>query len=482
MAEAAEAPRPRPNIGAAIAAAEARQRRSLLRNHGGGHAAVTNLELFFDLVFVFAITQLSHTLLASLTPTGIGEVLVLFAAVWWAWMWTTWATNWIDPDRAEVRLLLGILMLCSLAMAAAIPSAFDGAGLLFAGSYVAIQVGRCVFTAWAMERDERGAGLNMIRATCWFSASAPLWIAGALVSDDSWQLGLWLTALGVEYLAPMLFLYVPGLGRSHLGEWMISGSHMAERCGLFVIIALGEGLVITGATYAGAKPQPWLDHALVTAFVGSFVMWWLYFDMGAQRGARHIQTHKLPGLVARQAFTYWHIPIVAGIVVLAVADEMVLAHPGEALHLDMLGVVVLGMALFIGGLAGFKRISSGNPWFPASHVYGAALLVPLALWGWLAHPGSLAFYAAAILILALIAVWEWGSFHGGWMERMERRNWWLARVLRRRIERLRARRLARGEQRGSGGLGRRGGARPRGIRRRGCCRPSQSTPRADARG
>ena len=148
----------RPGIGAAIAAAEAKQRRSLLRNHGGGHAPVTNLELFFDLVFVFAITQLSHYMLGGLTLIGVAETFVLFAAVWWAWMWTTWATNWIDPDRAEVRLLLGVLMLLSLSMSAAIPFAFGPGAMLFAGSYVAIQVGRSIFTAWAMEREGRGQG------------------------------------------------------------------------------------------------------------------------------------------------------------------------------------------------------------------------------------------------------------------------------------------------------------------------------------
>jgi low temperature requirement protein LtrA len=218
---------------------------------------------------------------------------------------------------------------------------------------------------------------------------------------------------------------------------------MAERCSLFIIIALGEGLVITGATYSAAAQQPWLDQALVVCFVGSFLMWWLYFDMGARRGARHIQNHNVPGLVGRQAFTYWHIPIVAGIVVLAVADEMVLAHPAEPLHGDMMAVMLGGTALFIGGLAGFKRISSGNPWFPARHANGIYALVPLALWGCLAHPEGLVFFGAIVALFMAIAIWEWGSFHGGWIERMERRNWWLGRVMRREMDRRRDRRLAR---------------------------------------
>ncbi len=443
MAGPTEPGRPHGGIGAALAAAEARQRRSLLRNHGGGHAPVTNLELFFDLVFVFAITQLSHYLIAELTPLGALRTAVLFGAVWWAWMWTTWATNWIDPDKVEVRLLLGVLMLLSLAMAAAISQGFGAGALLFAAAYVTLQVGRCLFVAWAMEREDPGRGRNMIRAAAWFLTAAPFWLGGALIGDPAWQLGLWLAALAIEYTAPMVFLRYPGLGRSSPADWIISGAHMAERCSLFIIIALGEGLVITGATYSAAQSQSWLDAALVMAFVSSFAMWWLYFDMGAKRGARHIESHSLPGLVGRQAFTYWHIPIVAGIIVLAVADELVLAHPHEPLHLDLLAIVIGGTVLFLGGLAGFKRISSGNPWFPASHAYGLYALVPLALWGWLAHPPSLIFFAALVGIFAVIAVWEWGSFNGGWLERMERRNWWLGRAMRRELERRRDKRLAR---------------------------------------
>lgn len=440
---AAQPDRPRPGIGAALAAAEARQRRSLLRNHGGGHAAVTNLELFFDLVFVFAITQLSHYLMGEPTLIGALRTAVLFGAVWWAWMWTTWATNWIDPDKGEVRLLIGTLMLLSLAMSAAIPTGFGSGALLFAASYCTLQISRCLFTAWAMEREGAGNGRNMIRAFVWFLCALPLWLGGALTGNQALQLVLWLAALGIEYTAPLVFLYVPGLGRSGAADWVISGTHMAERCSLFIIIALGEGLVIIGAAYSAAAAQPWLDAALWTAFVGSFVMWWLYFDMGAWRGARHIESHAVPGLVGRQAFTYWHIPIVAGIIVLAVADELVLVHPREQLHAELLAIVVSGSLLFIGGLAGFKRISSGNPWFPASHVYGLFAMIPITLWGWLGHPPGLVFYAVVIAVFVLIAVWEWGSFHGGWLERMERRNMWFGRYLRQRLDARRARRLAR---------------------------------------
>ena len=430
-------------IGAAIAAAEAKARRSLLRNHGGGHAAVSNLELFFDLIFVFAVTQLSHFLLADLTLLGGIKTALLFLAVWWAWMFTTWVTNWIDPDRAPNRLMLGAVMLGSLIMSAAVPAAFGASGMAFAASYIAIQIGRSLYVSRVMEREGDGEGRNLLRVTVWFAATAPLWIAGALQANPLIRSALWLLALGIEYAGPFAFFRVPRLGRSRPQDWVISGSHMAERCGLFIIIALGEGLVITGATYAAAKSQPGLDLSLLNAFVGSFAMWWLYFDMGARRGARHIEQHAVPGLVARQAFTYWHIPIVAGIIVLAVADEMVMNHPYEAVHGEFVAVVFGGTALFIAGLAGFKRISSGNPWYPASHVYGLGLAVLLAVWGFFLHPPGLILFTATTLLFILIAVWEWGSFHGGWVEAMEKRGWWLGKYLRKRTDIRRAARLAR---------------------------------------
>lgn len=444
MNSLATTPEPRPvgGIGAAIAAAEARQRRSMLRNHGGGHAKVTEVELFFDLVYVFAVTQLSHFLLGSLTPLGALQTAILFAAVWWAWMYTTWVTNWVDPDRAANRLMIGAVMLLSLVMSAAIPTAFGSGGLIFAVAYVGIQLGRSLYVSWTMERERPSAGRNLLRVSIWFCATAPLWIGGGLSEQTGVRIGLWLLALVIDYSGPLVFFRVPGLGRSQLSDWIISGSHMAERCGLFIIIALGEGLILIGSTFAVAEPQPGLNWALVNAFTGSFAMWWLYFDMGARRGAHHIENHALPGLVARQAFTYWHIPIVAGIIVLAVADELVMAHPLEPAHIEFVAVVITGAMLFIGGLAGFKRISSGNPWFPASHLYGLAALLPLAIWGWLGHPPSLLYLSTLVVLFAAIALWEWVSFHGGWMERMEARGWWLGFYLRRRLERRRALRLA----------------------------------------
>jgi low temperature requirement protein LtrA len=395
-----------------------------------GHAPVGYIELFFDLVYVFAITQLSHHLLEHRDWIGAAQTLILFLAVWWAWIYTTWATNWIDPDHGANRLMLGAAMIASLIMSSTIPYAFGKNGLPFALAYCALQIGRTAYLSRALGEWRRGGSSNMTRATIWFAAAAPLWIAGGLLSEPSTRMLCWAAAIAIEYLGPVCFFFVPGLGKSTAEDWAIAGGHMAERCALFIIIALGEGVLITGATFGKLPMDGVTIAAFLTAFVGSFAMWWVYFDIGAKRGAEHIEHHENPGLVGRNAFTYWHVPIVAGIILIAAADELTLAHPLEPVHGDYLLVATGGMVLFLLGTMTFKRISNAHRWFPLSHLAGLWLVAALALWGWLAHPPTLFFYMGATATFAIVALWEWGSFHGGWLERMERRRWWLARPLR----------------------------------------------------
>jgi low temperature requirement protein LtrA len=406
--------------------------RPLLRDHRhGGHAPVGYMELFFDLVYVFAITQLSHNLLEHLSWIGALQTAILFFAVWWAWIYTTWATNWVDPDKAANRVMLGCVMIGSLVMSSTIPHAFENSGLAFAITYVAVQIGRTLYLARALGEWQGEPSWNMTRAAIWFAAGAVFWIVGGLWEDAGQRMVFWAAALAIEYLGPIFYFRVPGLGRSHSEDWAIAGGHMAERCALFIIIALGEGLLITGATFGKLDVSAASIAAFITAFVGSFAMWWVYFDVGAKRGAEHIEHHANPGLVGRNVFTYWHIPIVAGIVMIAVADEMTLTHPLALVHFDFLLVTTGGMALFLLGTGMFKRTSNKNNWFPLSHRIGLSLVAVLALWGWLGHPQTMPFYAGSTMTFAVVALWEWVSFHGGWLERIERRHPMFARLLRR---------------------------------------------------
>lgn len=382
--------------------------------------SVSPLELFFDLVFVFAITQLSHYLLAHHTLAGALQTLVMFLAVWWAWIYTAWATNWLDPGRAPVRLALLLVMLLSMVMSSSIPGAFGDHGLAFALAYAGIQVGRTAYTAWAREGFPRGPSTNMARATLYFIASAFLWIAGGLDGDPARRLLWWAAALAVEYAGPFTFFWVPGIGRSTLQEWQISGAHMAERCGLFIIIALGEGIIVTGATFADLTPTLPTTLAFLSAFTGSVAMWWIYFDVGARRGHERIEHDDRPGLIGRQAYTYGHIPIVAGIVVLAVADEQVLVHPTGHLEPYYITAVIGGALLFIGGTMVFKRMTGGQNFWPLSHCAGLVLFALLGLWAVIGHLQPLALHLGSTICFLIIAVWEWGSFHGGWVERWAR--------------------------------------------------------------
>ena len=376
-------------------------RSSLLRARGHGHARVGFMELFFDLVFVFAVTQLSHTLLAHFTPLGAVESLMLLLATWWAWVYTTWATNWLDPERMPVRVLLMVLMGVGLFIAMAIPEAFGSRGLVFAGAYVAMQLGRTLFTTWALRGHSPANYRSFLRITLWFVLSSVFWIAGGVATEEQ-RLVLWIFALTIDYIAPSLAYYVPGLGRSATTDWDVEGGHIAERCGLFVIIALGESILITGATFAELAWTTSTVAAFISAFVATIAMWWLYFNIGAERGSHLISGAEDPGWWARIAYTYMHLPIIAGIIVTAASDELVLAHPDGHTSWGSAAAIIGGAALYLLGNGFFKRLT--GRWFPLSHLAGLGACAVLAAGVPYLQPVMLSI--ATTLLLIVVAVWE----------------------------------------------------------------------------
>lgn len=398
--------------------------RGLLRAHGGGHAAVSNIELFFDLVYVFAITQISQFVRAHLGLVGLGEAGLLFLAMWWAWIYTAWTTNWANPDTVPVRLMLIMAMLASLIMAAVLPRAFDGDrhALIFALTYCLLQLGRSLFMVWAMAGDSPSGSRNMLRIAAWFAFTAPLWLTGALVTSREAQVALWSLALAIEYSGPFAFFRTPGLGRSTGADWDISGGHMAERASLFVLIALGEGIVVTGAAFADTLPDAMHASAFLACFAGSVLMWWIYFDIGAERGARHITQSAQVGRIARNAYTYLHMPIIASLIASAVADALLMAAPGATATPALVTSCGGGLAVFLAGLALFKRFSSPLGNLPLSHLVGLIMLILLIVLASRAHWSATGFTALCDGVLLVVAVWEWGSFHGGWRERLARRG------------------------------------------------------------
>jgi low temperature requirement protein LtrA len=360
----------------------------------------TWLELFFDLVFVFAVTQLSHYVVAHYTWLGALEALLLLLIVWWAWIYTTWMANWFDPDSVPVRLVLIVVMLLGLIMSAAIPTAFGDNGLLFACSYVGLQVTRNVFNVAVAEPGSQWQQ-SFARILAWSLLVAPLWILGGFLEHDA-RLGVWLLALGLDYLGPAVRYWTPRLGATATTEWSIEGAHFAERFQLFIIIALGESVVVTGATATDAGLGLAEVTALSVAFVTSAALWWLYFDRVAVNAQDRLTRSGERERLGRDAYTYLHIPIVAGIIISAVGDELMIDHPGEAAELAGALAIAGGPALYLLGHQAFRYRMIGSVSVARGIVIaGLAIAIPLG-----ELMSTLALAAVVALLLCALVAWE----------------------------------------------------------------------------
>jgi low temperature requirement protein LtrA len=378
--------------------------RGLLRDQAGGQQQVAPFELFFDLVFVFAVMQLSQRLLDQPTLAGTAQTLLLLLVVWSAWVTTAWVTNWLNPDLLPVRLTLVGVMLASLFMSAAIPDAFGDRALTFAVAVVAIYVGRAGFAFLALRAwlgRSHALTRTFQRTLWWHLAAGVLWIAGGLL-DGRGRYLLWGLALTMNYGAPLIGYWIPGLGSSRTQEWMVQGMHFAERCRLFIIIALGESLLVTGAAFSGAATSTATTAAFVVAFVGSLALWWIYFHRSAEAAGRVLASAADPARLARSAYTYLHLPMVAGIIAVAAADELTVAHPGDQGTAASVALTLGGTMLFLAGHASFKRaVFQELPWSHLAAMLVLAVLLPVGLMA-----PALLLSAAACLVLVGLAVWE----------------------------------------------------------------------------
>jgi low temperature requirement protein LtrA len=371
-----------------------------LRDRASDGGRVSNTEVFFDLVYAFAITQISHTLLHHLSAVGALRTLVLWFAVWLGWQYTCWVTNWFDPDGKRVRATLFGIMALALVMSAALPEAFAGGGLLFAICYSAIQVGRPL-TVLALLGHAHPLTRNYQRILGWACLCAGFWVAGGLAGVRA-RLALWIVAVACEYASPMIGFWLPRLGRSRTTDWTIAGGHLAERCQQFVMVALGESVVVTGATLAESEHiGPAVLLAFVTAFLGSVALWWMYFDTSSEAASDAIRHADDPGRIGA-LFHYVHVVIVGGIIVAAVGNDLAIAQPREALSAASCWVLIGGPAAYVFGNGLFKAVVYGR--FPLSHVIGLigfaalAALRPRTDQAWLA--------IGATVILIAVACWE----------------------------------------------------------------------------
>lgn len=370
----------------------------LMRAAGPHRSEVAPIELFFDLVYVFAIIQVSHSLLAHLTWLGAVQVAVLFGAVWWAWNYSAWAMNWLDPRSGLVRVLNGLLMLAALGMSLGLPHAFAEDGLLFAACYVAAQVGRAAFMAVAL----RGHVLakNYTNLLAWSASAGVLFIVGAFLPPDL-RLGVWLVALVVDVAAPRFQFRFPGLGSAPMHTWPTDPEHLAERNRGVFIIALGESILIMGFTLAELDPIP--ARAVAAAalgFAGLFVLWWAYFalagpDTQASRG--EASTRAL-----RSAFAYAHALMVAGAIVVAVSIELRISHAGADAPVVL--TTVGGPLIYLVGNILFLRSRTGS--VARARYLAAAALVIVAAVGLIVGEAvpSLAIGVATVAVMGTLAV------------------------------------------------------------------------------
>lgn len=372
----------------------------LLRQRDGHHAHVTNEELFFDLVYAFAVTQLSHKLLHHLSGWNAVETLILWFAVWLGWQYTCWVTNWFNPERPYLRIVLFASMALALVMSASIPNAFTTQGVVFAGCYVAIQVGRTGFIVWQLERTHALAA-NYRRMLGWLLISAGFWLGGALALPGL-RLALWSCAVLCEYVSPMFGFALPGMGRSRTSDWTIEGGHLAERCQLFVIVALGESLLATGGTLSQIADWNMATlSAMLASFLGTSAMWWLYFGTSSKDAETRITHSADPGRIGAY-FHYIHAILIFGIIINAVGDDLAMAHATKHATLTQSLILTIGPAIYLLGSAIYKQIVYGC--VPISHITGVLVLALIAPIEVIAPPSALGWLTTCTLFG--VGFWE----------------------------------------------------------------------------
>jgi low temperature requirement protein LtrA len=357
----------------------------LLRDRGEEHAVhVTNMELFFDLVYVFAFTQLSELLYDNLSWIGAGEMAVIFVALWWSWSYTAWATGWVDPERIPVVALLAVLMLASLVMAASILEAFAGRGEAFAVAYVAMQLLRGGFMVRAFGVRDR-MGRNYLQLLGWSALSGVVWLVGGELHDPHVRLLVWAGAAALDLLAPALGFRLPGAGATSMSDWSVAGGHLAERCQLLLMIAFGESIMRIGEAWVHRDGSFGADCAFVIGFVWVICLWSVYFLHHAEPGAKAIErAGEDAAQLARSAYMYAHAAMIAGVVVVAVAIHKAIEKPSVGADAGFAAICVGGPALLLLGLALSKRWLGHG----AEHRWPLAGAVALALAGTVASFGD----------------------------------------------------------------------------------------------
>jgi low temperature requirement protein LtrA len=347
----------------------------------GDEERVTPLELFFDLVFVLALTQCTALMAEHPTWEGLAQGLLVLGVLWWSWVGYAWLTSVVDPEEGAVRLVMFLAMAAFLVASLCVPGAFGSEALLFAVAYGVVRVAHILLFVLA-SRDDPG----LRRATLGLAVSTAIGVGLLLLAaaTDGWvQGGLWVLALALDMGGPLLI---------DASGWRLAPGHFAERHGLIVIIALGESIVAIGAG-AGAQIDAGVVGAAVLGIVVAASLWWLYFDVVAPVSTRRL-VEAMEGAVrnrmARDSFSFLHLPMVAGIVLVALGMKKAIGHVEDPLKIVPTFALLGGTALYLLAHVAFRlrNVRTLNrrrlglaivllALIPA--LYDAAAIVPLAL-------------------------------------------------------------------------------------------------------
>jgi low temperature requirement protein LtrA len=312
---------------------------------------VTPLELFFDLVFVFAFTQVSTLMSHDLTWAGVGRGMLVLAALWSVWTSYAWLTNTVNPDEGVVQASVLVAMAAMFVAALAVPSAFGRHGVVFGVAFMIVRVMHIALYTLAGRGDR-----DLLRAVSRFAPTVLL--AGSLIIaagfvDGTVKPVLWLGALAIDYFAPLL---------SGSTGWRVEPAHFVERHALIIIIALGESLIALGVGATGAGLDAGVITAAVLGLVVATAYWLAYFDFFTIRAQQMLGERSGPRRVAlaRDVFSYLHLPMVIGIELFALGLEKTIAHVGDELATIPAFGLCIGSALFISSFTAIRLRTSGT--------------------------------------------------------------------------------------------------------------------------
>ncbi|MER7893934.1 low temperature requirement protein A [Micromonospora sp. NPDC094482] len=324
---------------------------------------VTLLELFFDLVYVVALALISRGLVDGLDWYKAAQALILLAALWWTWAITTLVTDMYNPERTEIKLLIMAVMVGALLMTTAIPEAFGARGLVFAGTYVAIHLGRGLFLMPTV-RHEPQTQRRAARIFIWFAVSAVPWIIGAYVSDNA-RVAWWAFALAIDYIGFRLAYPVPGLGVVPTAQRNVTAEHLSERYQQFFIIALGDAILTIGTMFSLAHSELENIASFAVAFATTLLLWRIYVHKSGELLPKAIATSRAPSAFLNTA-PFTHLVMVAGVVTTAAGFDLILHESTGRTPPAWVAVILGGPALFLIGRAAFEyevfsRVSVSRP-------------------------------------------------------------------------------------------------------------------------